>query len=161
MLIRDAKGNEFLEIISVEEGWVDELFSPITHCLGVVKLGDRYLLGWNQYRWDWEIFGGCREEGEPLRACMERECREELGLSGLNWTFLGLMRLKLTPGYFNPEWHEEYGGLYGVSLPAESLEAIEKRRVDREEIGRLAFYGEIKGGEEIAPIDEKLLEFWK
>lgn len=158
MVIADEKGNELLELIFLEESQADEKYHPITHALGVVRLGDDYLMGWNRYRKDWEIFGGCREEGETLRACMERECREELGLSGLSWTFLGLMRLRLAPGYFNPEWHEEYGGLFGVSLPPETLEVIEKYRADREEIERLALYQDIKEG--IAPIDGKLLTYW-
>lgn len=161
MIVRDEKGNELLEMIPVEESQADQLYQPITHALGIVKLGDDYLLGWNQYRQDWEIFGGCREEGESLRRCIEREGLEELGLSGAEWTFLGLMRLKLAPGYFNPAWHEEYGALYGLTLPAGSLEAMEKSRADREEIGRLAFYREVNGEEKIAAIDEKLLEYWQ
>jgi len=37
---------------------------------------------------------------------------------------------------------------------------IEKSREDKEEIERLAFYSQVKN-ESVAPIDEKLLEFWK
>lgn len=161
MLARDKKGNELLELIPIKECKVDELYRPVTHSLGIVRLGGDYLLGWNQYRQDWEIFGGCREEGETLRECMEREGQEELGLSGLEWTFLGLMHLKMAPGYFNPEWHEEYGALYGVTLPEDSLKTIENSRTDREEIARLALYSRIQEKEAIAPIDEALLEYWK
>lgn len=127
----------------------------------MVKLGDDYLLGWNKYRQDWEIFGGCREDGETLRQCINRECMEELGLPDLEWTFIGLMHCKMAPGYFDPEWHYEYGGVYGVTLPVECLETIEKHRTDREEIEKLAFYRDVKGKEKIAAIDEKLLEYWR
>ena len=71
------------------------------------------------------------------------------------------MHCKMAPGYFNPEWHYEYGGLYGVTLPKDVLAIIEKNRSDKEEVEKLAFYKEIKGKEKIAPIDEKLLEYWK
>lgn len=161
MLVRDKKGNELLEIIALKECKANELYSPVTHALGVVKVGDDYLLGWNKWRQDWEIFGGCREEGETIRACMEREGMEELGLAELDWTFLGLMHLKMAPGYFNPAWHEEYGGLFGVSLPKECLAAIERARRDREEVERISLYRTVKGKEEIAVIDEKLLEYWQ
>lgn len=161
MLVRDKRGNELLELIQTKECEADKLYRPVTHSLGIVRLGGDYLLGWNQYRQDWEIFGGCREEGETLRECMEREGLEELGLSGLNWTFLGLMHLKMAPGYFNPEWHEEYGALYGVTLPEESLKTIENSRTDREEIARLALYSQILEKAAIAPIDEALLEYWR
>lgn len=160
MLVKDEKGNELLELIRVEEAEAEN-YSPINCALGVVKLGDDYLLGWNHWRQDWEVFGGCREDGETMRQCMDRECREELGLQNLEWTFLGLMHCKMAPGYFDPEWHEEYGGVYGVTLPADCLETIEKHRADREEIEKLAFYREVTRKEKIAAIDEKLLEFWR
>ena len=67
----------------------------------------------------------------------------------------------MAPGYFNPDWHYEYGGLYGVTLPKRYLEIIEKYRTDKEEVEKLAFYKNIKGKEKIAVIDEKLLEYWK
>lgn len=161
MLVKTENGSELLEMISAEECKVDELYSPITCALGVVKCGGDYLLGWNKWRQEWEIFGGCREQGESIRACVERECREELGLSGVSWTFLGLMHCKLAPDYFSQEWREEYGAVFGVTLPKETLETMETCRTDREEIEKLAFYRDIKGKEKMAAIDEKLLEFWK
>ena len=161
MLVKTDNGSELREMITVDESEAAKLYSPINCCLGVVKLGGDYLMGWNQWRHDWEIFGGCREEGETLRQCIDRECMEELGLSGLSWTFIGLMHCKMAPDYFDPQWHYEYGGIYGVTLPAGTLDVIEKSRTDREEIGRLALYGDVKGKEKIAAIDEKLLEFWR
>lgn len=161
MLVVDAKGNELLEIVNVTEENADKEYGPINHCLAVVKIGNDYLFGWNKWRQDWEIFGGCREENETLRECIIRECEEELGLNNVEFEYLGLMYYNMAPGYFNPEWHNEYGGLYGITLPEEYLEIIEKYRTDKEEVEKLSFYQEIKGKEKIAPIDEKLLEFWK
>ena len=71
------------------------------------------------------------------------------------------MHDKMAPGYFNPEWHEEYGALYGVTLRSEMLKEIEAKRADKEEIERLGFYSQVKGKEKIAEIDEALLEYWK
>ena len=156
MLVKTDNGSELLEMITVDESEAAKLYSPINCCLGVVKLGGDYLMGWNQWRHDWEIFGGCREEGETLRQCIDRECMEELGLSGLSWTFIGLMHCKMAPDYFDPQWHYEYGGIYGVTLPAGTLDVIEKSRTDREEIGRLALYGDVKGKEKIAAIKADL-----
>ena len=161
MIIKDIKGNELLEVIKVEEAQAMDLYQPVNHALVVVKIGDEYLLGWNKWRKDWEIFGGCMEEGESLRECIEREAFEEIGLRNVEYTFLGLMHFKMAPGYFNPEWHEEYGGLYGITLPSEALEEIEKYRTDKEEVEKLVFYREMKGKEAIAAIDEVLLGYWK
>ena len=161
MLVVDGKGNELLEIINVNEADAEKKYEPINHCLVVVKIGDDYLLGWNNWRKDWEIFGGCREENESRRECITRECKEELGLDNVDFEFLGLMHYKMAPGYFNPEWHEEFGGLYGITLPEEYLPMIEVHRKDKEEIEKLAFYRDVKDKEVIAVIDEKLLEYWK
>lgn len=117
-------------------------------------------MGWNKWRQEWEIFGGCREDNETLKECIVRECQEELGLTGVDYEYLGLMYFKIAPGYFNSKWHYEYGGLYGVTLPREYFEIIEKNRTDKEEIEKLAFYNDIKG-EKIASIDERLLDYWK
>lgn len=160
MLVKDSRGNELLEVIQVGEKEAMKQYGPVNHALLVVKIGEEYLLGFNKWRRDWEIFGGCMEEGENLRECIIREAKEELGLENVEFTWLGLMHDNMAPGYFNPEWHEEYGGLYGVTLPAETFVQIEKSREDKEEIERLAFYSQVKD-ERVAPIDEKLLEFWK
>ena len=161
MIVVDAKGNELIDIINVEEENADKQYKPITHCLAVVRIEDDYLMGWNKWRQDWEIFGGCRESKESIRECIVRECKEELGLSNVGFEYLGLIYYKMAPGYFNPEWHYEYGGLYGITLPKEYLRIIEKSRTDKEEVEKLAFYSDIKGKENIALIDEKLLEYWK
>ena len=161
MIIRDSNGNELLEVIDAPEAEAEQQYSPVTHALLVVKVGEEYLLGWNRWRQDWEIFGGCKEEGETLRECINREAEEELGLKDVEYTYLGLMHDKMAPGYFNPEWHEEYGALYGVTLAKEMLKEIEAKRADKEEVEKLAFYSQVKGKEKVAEIDEMLLRYWK
>lgn len=160
MIAKDSYGNELLKIINVPEDRADEMYKPINHCLAVVKVGDDHLMGFNRYRQDWEIFGGCREKGETLRQCINRECREELGLENAELSYIGLMYCNIAPGYFDPRQHYEYGGLYGISLPMEYLEKIYRYRTDKDEIEKLAFCRDIKDRENIAPIDEKLLCFW-
>ena len=105
MIVRDGAGNELLAIIDVPEETAEQRYSPVTHALLVVKIGEEYLLGWNRWRQDWEIFGGCKEKGETLRECILREAEEELGISGVEYAYPGLMHDKMAPGYFNPEWH--------------------------------------------------------
>lgn len=45
MLVKDDKGNELLEIVSVKESQAVKLYRPINCCLGVVKIGCDYLMG--------------------------------------------------------------------------------------------------------------------
>ena len=50
------------------------MYNPVNHCPAVVKVGNEYLIVWNHWRKDWEIFGGCKEDGEDMRQCIIREC---------------------------------------------------------------------------------------
>lgn len=161
MLVKDARGNELLEVIAVDEAQAMQVYQPVTHALVVVKVDEEYLLGWNHWRQNWETFGGCMDEGESLRECIIREGFEELGLKDVEYTWLGLMHFKLVPDYFSPEHREEYGGLYGVTISAEQFAALMENRTDKEEIERVAFYSKLDKSEKIVAIDEKLLEFWK
>ena len=150
-------GSEILELIDVTEEDALKDYSPVTNALVVVKCGSRYLLGFNKWRKRFEIFGGCREENETLRECISRETMEELGLKDVNFEYFGLVHYNMAPSYFNKEWHEEYGALYGLTVPESSFAEIESSRIDRDEIERLAFYDDIKGKEYVAQIDEYLL----
>lgn len=161
MIVKDSKGNELVEIIDIDENTAMAQYNSITHCLAVVMVGDDYLLGWNRWRKRWEIFGGCMETGETMRECIMRECHEEIGLSDLRFEYIGLMHLKMVPDYFSTEFREEYGGLYEIWLQPEDLPAIEKYRLDREEIEKVALLKNIGAHEKIAEIDKELLDYYR
>ena len=159
MLAIDQSGKKLLEFIKVIEEDAPLQFSPITVCLLVVKIGSDYLMGFNHWRKGWEIFGGCPEEGETMREAMVREAKEELGIDCVpEW--LGLAHFEMQPDYFSNVVREEYGAIFGVSLGEEYLGQIEKLRIDREEIEKIALLGEISSNEEIRELDRKLTEFY-
>ncbi len=159
MLATDQSGNKLLEFIKIAEDDAALQFSPITVCLLIVKIGKDYLMGFNHWRKVWEIFGGCPEEGETIHEAMVREAKEELGIDCIpEW--LGLARFEMQPDYFSNVVREEYGAIFGVSLGEEYLEQIEKLRIDREEIDKIALLGEISCNEEIRELDRKLTEFY-
>ena len=159
MLAIDQAGNKLLEFIKIKEEDATLRFSPITVCLLVVKIGQDYLMGFNHWRKGWEIFGGCPEEGESLREAMVREAKEELGIDCIpEW--LGLAHFEMQPDYFSNAVREEYGAIFGVSLDEKYLDQIEKLRIDREEIEKIALLREIPSKEEIRELDRKLTEFY-
>lgn len=161
MIFLDENGDELQEIIVIPENEVEQ-YTPVTHALAVVKAGEDYLMGFNHWQKDWEIFGGCIEEGETIRECIVRECREELGIEVTDFEYLGLMKCYLAPDYFSKEWRIEYGGLFGITLREGELEKIlESKERDEEEIEKVSLYKSIPKGEKIAGIDEKLLEYYK
>ena len=159
MLAIDQAGNKLLEFIKIAEEDAALQFSPITVCLLVVKIGQDYLMGFNHWRKGWEIFGGCPEEGETMREAMVREAKEELGID-CNPEWLGIAHFEMQPDYFSNVVREEYGAIFGVSLDEKYLEKIEKLRIDREEIEKIALLREISSKEEIRELDRKLTEFY-
>lgn len=106
------------------------------------------------------LYSGCIDKDETPRDCIIRECYEELGIEGAAFKYLGLMKFLMMPDYFSSKERIEYGGLYGVTLENMTIEEIYHQINDRTEIVKLAFYKDIKDKEPIAPIDEKLLEYY-
>ncbi len=161
MIFRAKNGAEIIEKIDIREDEALQRFPDLNHALLIVKIEGDYLLGYHKWRSDWETFGGIIEEGEALRECITRECKEELGISNIEFEYLGVVHYYMPPGYWIKEWHDEYGGLYGVTLSKELIKVIEEKRQDREEISAIRLYSELKAqGENIDEINEKLLEFF-
>ncbi len=161
MIIKDQNGNELLDFIISEKCSAEAVYTPLTHSRAIVKIGNDFLFGWNHWRKDWEIFGGCIKAGESIRECIIRECREELGINSKNYVFLGMMKYKMAPDYFKHEWHEEYGSLFGISLSAADFDTIIRSPRDKKEIEKIEFYSNIKHKNSISYIDEKLLQYWR
>lgn len=160
MILKDSKGNELVEIIDIDEALAMTAYAPVTHCLAVVMIGRDYLLGWNRWRKEWEIFGGCMESGETMREAIAREIMEEIGISDAHIDYIGLMHLNLVPDYFSTQRRREYGGLYGIKLQSGDLDKIERYRLDREEIEKVALLRDIGADEKIAEIDRELLSYY-
>lgn len=160
MIFKAASGAEIIEKIEVEELNALKEYPLINHALVIVKIDGDYLLGYHKWRDDWETFGGLIEQGESLRECIIRECEEELGLTGLDFDYLGVVHYYMPPNYWVKEWHEEYGGLYGITISSSMRDAIEENRKDRDEIGEIALYSELKlRNMTIDEINERLLQF--
>ena len=161
MIFRAANGAEIIEKIDIAENEALRKYPTINHALVIVKIEGDYLLGFHKWRDDWETFGGLIEPGESLRECISRECEEELGIIDVTFDYLGIMHYYMPPGYWVKEWHEEYGGLYGITISRDTIEQIEANRKDKDEIGEIALYSELKLQEaNIDEINERLLQFY-
>ena len=161
MIFKAKNGAQIIEKLNISEDEAIQTLPNLNHALVIVKIDNDYLLGYHKWRDDWETFGGLIEEGESLRDCIERECEEELGIRDMDFKYLGVVHYYMPPDYWNKEWHEEYGGLYGITLSREMIKIIEKSRLDKDEIGEIGLYSELKArGETIDEINERLLEFF-
>lgn len=161
MIFKAKNGAEIVEKIYPDEDEAIKRITNLNHALVIVKIDNDYLLGYHKWRNDWETFGGLIEEGEGLRECITRECEEELGITGVEFEYLGIVHYYMPPDYWVKDWHEEYGGLYGITLSRDFLQIIEEKRLDRNEIPAIGLYSELKvRAENIDEINEKLLEFY-
>ena len=161
MIFKAKNGAQIVERIYENEDEAIEKLINLNHVLVIVKIEDDYLLGYHNWRNEWETFGGIIEEGEGLRECIARECEEELGIIGIEFEYLGIVHYYMPPNYWVKDWHEEYGGLYGITLSREYMQIIEEKRHDKDEIGAIGLYSELKArAENIDEINEKLLEFY-
>ena len=107
----------------------------------------------------YRCLGGGIEFLETSQIALKREYKEELGIDCMpEW--LGVARFELQPDYFSNMVREEYGAIYGISLPDEYLDKIERWRIDREEIEKIALLSKIPSDEEIRDLDRKLTEFY-
>ena len=162
MIFRAKNGAQILERIDISEDEALIRFPDLNHALVIVRAEGDYLLGFHRWRDDWETFGGLIEPGETLRECIVRECEEELGITDIEFDYLGVVRYYMPPDYWVREWHEESGGLYGISLPAGAVQRIEEKRNDKDEIGGIELYSRLKErGENIDEINERLLKFYQ
>ncbi len=161
MIFKAKNGAQIIEKLNISEDEAIQTLPNLNHALVIVKIENDYLLGYHKWRDDWETFGGLIEKNESLRECIERECEEELGINNIDFKYMGVVHYYMPPDYWNKEWHEEYGGLYGITLSKEMIEIIEKSRLDKDEIGEIGLYSELKAcGKNIDEINERLLEFF-
>lgn len=161
VIITDTKGNQILDIFIIPEEQMPSIATPLTNSLVVVKVGIGYLVGFNNYRKVWEIFGGCIEMGETPRQCAMRELKEETGIEEENLTYIGLVKYFLKPDYFSPEERIEYGALYGVTLSLNPDQINNLIGKDQDEINDIRLYYPGTDIGEFDLINKKLLEYWR
>ncbi|MEK4486399.1 NUDIX hydrolase [Psychrobacillus sp. FSL H8-0484] len=97
-------GFEFLEFISLKEKDIDD-YQPLAGSYAVIKCKEKYLLCYNNYRKQWEVPAGQREENETPKECALRELYEETGQIVTDIEFKGLLKVKNTMNgniKFNP-----------------------------------------------------------
>ena len=119
MIFKAKNGAEIIEKINIDENEALGKFTNLNHALVVVKVEDDYLLGWHKWRSDWETFGGLIEAGESLSECIARECEEELGITNVNFEYLGIVHYYMPPNYWFKEWHDNMAAY--MELPFQEM----------------------------------------
>ena len=91
MLATNKSGLALLEYLKIEES--DIWKYNVTGAFAIVKIGNRYLFGFNNWRKQWELPAGGIEQGETAREAAKRELFEETHQESGALIFRGLAKV--------------------------------------------------------------------
>lgn len=105
ILARNRSGWSLLEYRNMEE-WEAGQYDRVTGAYAIVCVKGRYLIGYNNWRKQWEFPAGGIEEGETPREAAERELWEETHQKISSLQFKGLAKV------MNPDGEIRYQAVY-------------------------------------------------
>lgn len=97
ILARNRSGWSLLEVKNIEE-WEMDNYNRVTGTYAIVCIKGRYLIGFNNWRRQWEFPAGGIEEGEAPKAAAERELWEETHQQVSSFEFKGLAKVMAPDG---------------------------------------------------------------
>ena len=92
MIAKNRSGWILHEYINVTEEQITK-YTNVTGAYAIVKVGDKYLIGYNAWRKQWEFPAGGIEAGETARQAAYRELFEETHQENLELKFKGLFKV--------------------------------------------------------------------
>ena len=113
MIKQLSNGNQLINFIACDDPCSpeDDLDTPLTWAMVVIKKEDRYLLLHNSNRIEWECAGGGIEAGETVEEAAIREVMEETSQNVKNLKCHGVFKL-----YLKVKDRSEYGALYSGTI---------------------------------------------
>ena len=97
MLAKNKSGWTLLEYLKISEEEIEK-YDPVTGAFAVISVKGKYLIGFNQWRGQWEFPAGGIEQGETAREAAIRELFEETHQTQRNLNFAGLFKVQDSRG---------------------------------------------------------------
>lgn len=110
MLAQNKSGWKLLEYLNIGEDRIAD-YENVTGAFAIIKVGDKYLIGFNSWRQQWEFPAGGIDEGETAREAAMRELFEETHQSQQELNFAGLFKI------MDPEGIIKYQAVFTGELP--------------------------------------------
>ena len=93
MLAKNKSGWTLLEYINIKEDDIAN-YQNVTGAYAILRIADKYVVGYNKWRKQWEFPAGGIEPRETAREAAIRELYEETHQKTDNLTFKGLFKVK-------------------------------------------------------------------
>lgn len=97
MLAKNKSGWKLLEYIDVKEEDIEK-YPNVTGAYAILKIADKYVVGYNGWRKQWEFPAGGIDEGETAREAAIRELYEETHQRNKQLEFRGLFKVEDAKG---------------------------------------------------------------
>ena len=97
MLAQNKSGWTLLEYLKINEEEIGN-YNPVTGAFAVISVKGKYLIGFNQWRGQWEFPAGGIEQGETAREAAIREFFEETHQAAQDINFAGLFKVQDSRG---------------------------------------------------------------
>lgn len=97
MLAKNKSGWKLLEYVDIKEKDIEK-YSNVTGAYAILKVGDKYVVGYNGWRKQWEFPAGGIDEGETAREAVIRELYEETHQRNEQLIFRGLFKVEDAKG---------------------------------------------------------------
>lgn len=97
MLAKNKSGWKLLEYVDIKEKDIEK-YSNVTGAYAILKVGNKYVVGYNGWRKQWEFPAGGVDEGETAREAAIRELYEETHQRNEQLVFRGLFKVEDAEG---------------------------------------------------------------
>ena len=97
MLAKNKSGWKLLEYIDIQEKDVEK-YRNVTGAYAILRVADKYVVGYNGWRKQWEFPAGRIDNGETAREAAIRELYEETHQRNEQLEFRGLFRVEDAKG---------------------------------------------------------------
>ena len=129
MLAKNKSGWTLLEYLKIKENEITD-YNHVTGAFALIKVRDKYLIGYNDWRKQWEFPAGRIEDGETARQAAVRELYEETHQINEELEFNGLAKV------MKPEGKIGYQAIFTGSM--DKIEPFIKN--DTDEMGSIMLW---------------------